>query len=269
MVVNNQTEEIKSLIIKKFEENFANFDSIRSITEGIFDQGWKIKDDSDYEYVMSLLFSKAFKTYKGINILCKEGYGQDAGILLRSLFEIYVNVAYILKDDSEKRAKRYYEYSYIARKRSVELFDEHRLGEKGFKGAEEAIQKNKEEIYESYNRVKNNYIDEERKKDEFRWSGKSIKKMARDCGLGTDYAVVYSIFSELVHSNPMVERLYVHVNIKNREIAADIGPSEEYIGVVSAHGNTIFLRILEDFNAAFNLGRQRKIDELKDRIGLR
>ena len=268
MEVNNQYEEVKGIIIKKFEKNFVNFDAICSITDEIFDQGWRARKKSVYEYVMSLLFSKAFKTYKGISILCKEGYGQDAGILLRSLFEIYVNIAYISKDKSEERAKRYYEYSYIKKKHLVELFDNYRLEEEGFKDAGEFIRRNREEIYRLYNKVKDNYKNENGKKDEFRWSGKSIKGMASECGLGTDYAVVFFIFSQLVHSSSMTERSYVHANIAGRQIASDVGPSEEYIEIVLPHSSGIFLRILEKFNSVFNSGKERKIEEIKSSIGL-
>ena len=268
MEVNNQYEGVKSIIIKKFEGNFANFGAICRIADEIFDQGWKTKKKSVYEYVMSLLFSKAFKTYKGISILCKEGYGQDAGILLRSLFEIYVNIAYISKSKSEKRSKRYYEYSYIKKKHLVELFDNYRLEEKGFKDAGEYIQRNREEIYRLYNGVKDNYKNENRKKDEFHWSGKSIKRMASECGLGTDYAVVFFIFSQLVHSASTTECLYVHANFAERQIASDVGPSEEYIGIVLSHCNAIFLKILEKFDSVFNSGKERKIEEITSSIGL-
>lgn len=268
MEVNNQYEQVKGIIIEKFEKDFVNFDAICNITDEIFDQGWKIKEKSDYEYVMSLLFSKAFKTYKGINILCKEGYGQDAGILLRSLFEIYVNIAYISKDESEKRAKRYYEYSYIKKQHLVELFDNYRLEKEGFKDAGQSIQRNREEIYKLYNKVKGNYKNENGGKDEFHWSGKSIKRMASECGLGTDHAYVFFIFSQLVHSSSMTESSYVHANITERQIASDVGPSEEYIEAVLPHSNNIFLKILERFDSVFNSGKERKIEEIKSNIGL-
>lgn len=256
-------------IIERFKKDFTDSDTIYSIIEGIFDQGWRSKEDSIYEYVIGLLFGKAFKTYKSINILCKEGYGQDAGILLRSLFEIYVSIAYISKDEPEKRAKRYYDYSSIERKHLVELFDRYELKEKGFKNAGEAIKRNREEIYRLYDEVKNNYKNEKGKIDEFRWSGKSIKEMAIDCGLETDYAVVFFIFSQLVHSTSMTERLYVHANIAERRISLDAGPSEEYIEIVLPHSNTILVRILEKFNSVFNLGKEGKIKEVKNSVGIK
>lgn len=261
--------DIKRQIMEKFEKNFANSERVCSITDGIFDRRWKIKEDSTYEYVMSLLFSKAFKTYKAINIFCKEGYGQDAGILLRSLFEIYVNIAYISKDEREKRAKRYYEYSYVAKKHLVELVDNYGLEQKGFKGAAKAVQRNRGEIYRFYNAVINNYKNERGEIDEFHWSGKSIRKMAIECGLETDYGVLFWLYSGLVHSSPLVELSYVHVNIEDREIAADIGPSEEDIEGVLPHSNAIFARILENLNSVFNFVKGIKIQEIKNRIGIK
>jgi len=63
--------------------------------------------------------------------------------------------------------------------------------------------------------------------------------------------------------------LYVHANFVERKIASDVGPSEEYIEIILAHNNTIFLRILEKFNLVFNLGKERKIEEIKSSIGLK
>lgn len=46
-----------------------------------------------------------------ILLLCRHGYGEDAGILLRSLFEIAVNAWYI--KDNEELAKRYGDFIEI------------------------------------------------------------------------------------------------------------------------------------------------------------
>ncbi|MBA7535786.1 hypothetical protein ES705_28044 [subsurface metagenome] len=149
--------DIKDYIINKFKGDFEICNTICNLTENVIDQKWEVKIKSTegkllhYDYVISLLFSKTFKTYKSINILCKEGYGQDAGILLRSLFEIYVNITYISKDEPEKMAKRYYEYSYIGKKHLVELSDRHNLEKIGFKNLGEGIQRNKGELYRLYN----------------------------------------------------------------------------------------------------------------------
>ena len=47
------------------------------------------------------------------------------------------------------------------------------------------------------------------KKDFYSWSGRSIKEMAKECGLLKDYTVLYSPFSDIDHTGPLSIREYV------------------------------------------------------------
>jgi hypothetical protein len=55
------------------------------------------------EKVVIVAVAKAFKTYQSILILCREGYVDDAEVLLRTLFELAVSVRYVKLDPTGRR----------------------------------------------------------------------------------------------------------------------------------------------------------------------
>src|ERR1700730_2097772 len=65
---------------------------------------------------LGLAIGKSYKTHVSILMLACNGYGEDALILIRSLFELVVNTIFILKDEKGARAQRYFDYHWIIRK---------------------------------------------------------------------------------------------------------------------------------------------------------
>ena len=50
-----------------------------------------ITPDDKHHGAMSFLAGKACKTHEAIIILAKQGYGQDAGVLVRSMVNLVIN----------------------------------------------------------------------------------------------------------------------------------------------------------------------------------
>jgi hypothetical protein len=67
-------------------------------------------ENKKINWFIALMFAKAIKTHSALILLCRQGYGEDAFILARSLFEVVLDVAYILKEDTEKRLSRYFDF---------------------------------------------------------------------------------------------------------------------------------------------------------------
>jgi len=64
------------------------------------------KNKTSYlDVVIYFLFTKNYKTFNALYLLCINSYGQDALILSRSIFECFITLAYISKENSEKRAE--------------------------------------------------------------------------------------------------------------------------------------------------------------------
>jgi hypothetical protein len=64
-----------------------------------------IKVYSDLDLILLLTLAKTTKTLRSIRLLADNRYGEDSVVLSRSIFENYINIAYILKEDSQRRAR--------------------------------------------------------------------------------------------------------------------------------------------------------------------
>ena len=80
----------------------------------IVDKPVTAKDDKSRFITFAL--GKGFKTHSAVLSLAKVGYGQDAAILVRSLFELTIITYYILGDVTNGRMERYLDYDWILRK---------------------------------------------------------------------------------------------------------------------------------------------------------
>ena len=62
------------------------------------------KSDTEREYKDATLFflAKAIKSYRAVHLLCSSGFFQDAAVLSRTIFEIYLQVAYMAGNHLER-----------------------------------------------------------------------------------------------------------------------------------------------------------------------
>ncbi len=67
-----------------------------------------------YEVATFLILGKSFKSYTTILKLCEIAHTEDAGIVLRSLFNLLVIDRWISKEYSENRSRRYLGWFWIA-----------------------------------------------------------------------------------------------------------------------------------------------------------
>ncbi|HSW35249.1 MAG TPA: DUF5677 domain-containing protein, partial [Candidatus Limnocylindrales bacterium] len=62
----------------------------------------KAKINNNYQLLALFFFSKVAKSYRAVERLCYSGYGQDALVLGRTIFEHMVTLSYINKDPGER-----------------------------------------------------------------------------------------------------------------------------------------------------------------------
>ncbi len=94
---------------RQFKSQFAKMDVVYSAAASMFKaRGVKITKPRGLSHgtvtVIFLLLTKACKTFRAIRATCLEGCGQDAGILVRGLFETTLAVLWILQRNSRHRA---------------------------------------------------------------------------------------------------------------------------------------------------------------------
>ena len=179
-------------------------------------------ESSAVKGVVSFALGKGHKTHEAVLLLCERGFGQDAAMLVRTLFELAVTVAYIKKENSEYRAKRFLNYDWIIRKR---MYD-YAINHEEYKSllTEAAPEGGIEELMRTANEMQKEYKYDRR----FGWSDKSIRGMAGDVNLLSIYDTVYGLHSNLVHSAPRTANDYVS-SPDMQEFTVQTGQSEKWV----------------------------------------
>ena len=77
---------------------------------------WSAIDQNSLKLPFVYLSHRALNIHEGIVVLAERGLGLEAGMLLRSLIEIGINVRWMW-EDHEKRARRWLDYDWLATKK--------------------------------------------------------------------------------------------------------------------------------------------------------
>lgn len=212
---NQIQDKFKSLISFNYE--------LRKLIAGELDKEKKLIGPKDG--IISFSLGKAFKTQGAILNLCEEGYGEDATVLVRTLFEIMINNLFILKDKSEETAYRYLNYDWVLRKK---MFDYAKskpeivsnMNERNGKVEADRIIKEIEEQYKS--------VQEKYKYKGNRWSSQNIADMAEDVGRGDAYKTIYRLQCQFSHTLIRVMNDYAKENVGGG-LLFSVGISENWV----------------------------------------
>lgn len=145
-----------------------------------------ISDNNEYNLPMMIIYWKVLKLYKGMIVLCKEGFGEEASVLLRSIIEMVINYFYLV-EDPVKRGLQYRRYYHVSLRESIikarkyaqecvpkdiDLCQEEFVHDEAIKELDEKISK----IDSSYDRIK------QQKEFDARglWSGKPLAEMVNE-----------------------------------------------------------------------------------------
>lgn len=215
--------------------------------------------DRNQRKVSLLIYSmaKGTKTHRAICLLCKKGFGQNAAMLGRSLFELLVNMGYIFNKDTEDRMNRYISKHFVI---SSKYSDD--------------IQK---AVKEGAKRVPNYPSENEMKKltDEAielttmsnEWSGKPIGKMAEEIQLKKTYDLLYRLISNIIHSTSSSFTDYFRFDTTNKNgILIDAGPSDKWVAEALSVAFTSYFHLCELWNQKLDWGIKNELKELEERF---
>ena len=210
--------------------------------------------DSPFFELASFFAAKAIKTFRAIQCLIENGYGEDAAVIIRCQFELVVNFLFISKEQRDKRAKKYINYCRILEKEFLnEISHSNLFGEI----VQEMPKERKEKIERAYEEHEKSY------RNKRKWSGKSIKDMANNIGLG-GYYTLYKLWSNYVHTNVECSKDYIEED--DNIIKYKIGISDNLIRQhIVANGNFL-LRILVQLNDIFHLDQVDIITEAENKF---
>ncbi len=213
------------------------------------------------EHFLIYSFGKAYKTHSAVLILCKNGYGQDAAILTRSLFELAITTLYILKDPTDKRAEKWFDYDWIRRDKMYEhMKSENRfinLIKDRVKDLEEdpivEIKRMAQEVQNKHKYIKG-----------LGWSDKNIFDMTKEVGLESLYPTVYKLHTEIHHSG--VGNINDYFSLENDSvIMADVGPSQKWLDETLVAAFHFFSILTKEWDNLFKLSLSDGIDSLLKR----
>lgn len=250
---------------KQFYDQYREYFDLNEKLLGVVDrvlQSKVIKHDNDPLKMTAIYFmTKAIKTNRAVWHLCADGYGEDAAILIRSLFNLIINFYFILSQDTENRAKRFIYHSAYTKYESYKIMSKwadvfKQLDLQTFNASE--IQKEAENAQKQYKFEANKP-----------WSNKTILQMAKDIdahsspknnSMEKNYDVVYNFLSDFEHSNVMSANSY----IKDDENGwyPQINPTDNLIPETLASDTGYLLMIFEQFCNIFQLDAKKDIKDL-------
>ena len=236
--------------LKLLEFNY----SLRKCIEEIIDKEYKISDDK--KMFTAFCLGKAYKTQGAILFLCKNGFGQDASILLRSIVDILITLLYIKKDPTNNRMQRYFDYDWVLRKTMFDYCKTKpeimkQLEDRGTKidltrDSIETIEKEAKQAQDKHNYAYG------------RWSAHTTKQMAEEVGRADLYLTVYRLQSQLAHTAPRTMNEYI--TQEKDGFVIEVGQNEKWITETLVATFDCIYNIVGEFDKDLQLGFADRLD---------
>jgi hypothetical protein len=138
---------------------------------------------------------KLLRHDEALELLADRGFGTEAGMILRTMFEAAVNIAWISKDPII-RLKRYSDYQFVSTQKSRDYIEQYDVLKEAPPEIRAELQTNVDNLNQKAQEVKEEYGFNLFK----HWSGKSLKDIATEMGWGERYEVIYRMYSDVIHS---------------------------------------------------------------------
>lgn len=233
-----------------------------SLIEQFSDKGLPIEKYTKRNLLLMFAFTKSYKTTNSILILCEKGNGQDAFMLVRTLFELLITIRYIFEKDTKSRIAQYYNYDDVLRSR---IFSTIKKGKSHDVKQElrELVNKgeiNLKSVKEKSKQILQNYTSD----DAETWSKRSIFRMAKEVGLKELYNSLYALGSQFIHSASRSENAYM--KIVNDKVDLLTYPSDEYVVESLVDSFTCFHQMVKQLNDIFNLKLEKRLSEIEDEM---
>lgn len=233
-----------------------NYDLLREVKAALLRA--HIDQNNSYASLVSFFAGKACKNHEAIVILAERGYGQDAGILLRSLVNLVIN-AYCLANGPVTRLERYMDYDWILRSQAA-----------GVPRSADALARLTPEIRASRAALvaeiekKAREAKQKHRYDNRGWSGKNIRDMAKEVGVQNYYDYAYRLLSNLEHSNSRSTTAYLED--VSGAYRFNVGPGPEYVRVVLATAYGLLIDLFALADKVLSLGLAQALDDARQKV---
>lgn len=182
--------------------------------------------------ILAVLLKHVVSMLDGIDALISQGCIYASNLQVRSLFEAFLSLEWILKDDTEKRAKQYYVWNLRQRRKwalklvpySNEYEGFSRKVEKYRDSLSNGIEKHSEVAKQQADAIdeflgKEPYVEINQEFERLKGDNKfdvswhtpggpnSVADMATRVGCGAEYEVFYSKYSQIMHASEQLDNV--------------------------------------------------------------
>lgn len=245
----------------KFIKNKELFDLNKELLAEVeqFSDGLPLEEWDESKSFLIFSFVKSYRTVNSVLLLCQSGNGQDAFMLVRTLFDLMVTTGYIFQKETKKRIKLYNEYDWILRDEMLKNV------RKNKKAKELLVQK------PQYKEIDLNEIKDKAKKhratytanDRNTWSKKSIWQMSKEVGFGQLYNTLFALGSQLSHSASRSVNEYMKEEDGKLELMTY--PSDTYVNESLVGSFHTFFYIVTILDTQLDLGLSEALSKLEKR----
>jgi hypothetical protein len=216
-----------------------------------------------YKRIFLFILTRACKTFDAIIILCKNGFGQDAAILLRGLFESYVTAKYIVSHPqpvANQLAARFVDYKWIILKKHL-----YETGKKNQRSTAPEDEEYRKQVLERVDDFKKKYgIMSDR--GLLSWSGKTLRDMAGKIGpeLLNEYETIFRICSRFSHPGILGDNEYLVTDQKHLIFS----PLPSQIGVRDnlLHASYLMVGLLRLTDILFGFKDEKSINAIESKV---
>lgn len=251
--------KVKGDIKSKYKALLSLNQELRGLAGKMLDKNFKIVGPRDMFTTFAI--AKGYKTHGAVLFLSKQGYGEDASILTRSLFDLLINLLYIQAEQTDDRAYRYFQYDWILRKKMFDYASEKSEIMGKIQERTNNPQPNDTTIQEVEEQAKlaqqkNNYNDRG-------WSDKSLHDMAKEVGRIEAFKTIYRLQCQLDHNAPRSVNEYAKQS--QGEIVFKVFQGENWVEESLVIDFDFYYQIVVAFNSHFKAGFETEILDLENR----
>ena len=242
---------------EKYIDLFHFNEELRIIIESVLDKHPEPKNLRQSFLLYAL--AKGYKTQAAILLLSERGFGQDAGILARSIFELAITTLYIVKDNTGKIVERFFDYDWIMRANMYDSVSKDTVYKEDLEKKDPAgvtikeVLRKVEEIKKKHQNIEKNIS----------WSDKSFKQMSKEVGRLDAYKTAYHLQCNLSHPNP--RNMNDYFSESEGILMVHAGPDDEWISNALVATSDFFIHIIDVWNKEFKFGLEDKLGDLVKR----
>ena len=238
-------------------ENMNNSKIIAEKYKSLFDFSSRfLEKDSDLvtcidtdpldKHIILFHFVKACNLMLAIHTLAINGLATEAKIIVRSLFNLLINLKWLAESDDENRFEKFKDFEEVYKCYNIITVCKYHDG-----WSDQEKEKRTEECKKKIRCIKDKYI-LKKLSPSTSWSGKTIIKMAQEIGLEDFYRLIYQPLSSSEHTGPDTAWDYFD-DSDNMESIIKFGAQDDNIKSVMSKAIDIFFSVKESVFKYFDI----------------